>query len=36
MAQVIPPEADETKLRRRFDQLDAAIDHWLEVQKIAA
>ena len=37
LAQVIPPEAaDETTLRHRFDQLDAAIDHWLEAQKIAA
>jgi len=37
LAQVIPPEAaDETTLRHRFDQLDAAIDHWLESQNIAA
>jgi hypothetical protein len=34
--QVIPPEAaDETTLRHRFDQLDAALDHWLETQKLA-
>jgi hypothetical protein len=37
LAQVIPPEvADDTTLRRRFDQLDAALDHWLETQKIPA
>jgi hypothetical protein len=37
LAQVIPPKAaDETTLRHRFDQLDAAIDHWLEAQKIVA
>jgi hypothetical protein len=37
LAQVIAPEAaDETNLRRRFDQLDVAIDQWLEEQKVAA
>jgi DNA-binding PadR family transcriptional regulator len=37
LAQVVPPEvADDTALRRRFDQLDAALDHWLEMQKIPA
>jgi hypothetical protein len=37
LAQIVPPEvAEESTLRRRFDQLDAALDHWLETQNIAA
>jgi hypothetical protein len=37
LAQVIPEEAlDDSRLRRRFDQLDAAIDQWLEEQKVPA
>ena len=37
LAQVLAPEAgDGSSLRRRFDQLDAAIEQWLEEQKVAA
>jgi hypothetical protein len=37
MAQVIPVEASPgTPLRQRFDQLDAAIDKWLEEHNMAA
>ena len=37
LAQVLPNEAvPNTILRRRFDQLDAAIDQWLEQQNMAA
>ena len=37
LAQVLAPEADaDSSLRRSFDQLDAAIDHWREEQKVAA
>lgn len=37
LAQVIPDEASsDTTLRRRFDQLDAAIAEWFDRQKIAA
>jgi hypothetical protein len=37
LAQVIPQEAStDTSLRRRFDQLDAAIDQWLEEHNMAA
>jgi hypothetical protein len=36
-AQVLPSEAaPDTILRRRFDQLDAAIDQWLEQHNMAA
>ena len=37
LAQVLPNEATpDTILRRRFDQLDAAIDQWLDEHKMAA
>jgi hypothetical protein len=37
LAQVLPAEASPgTRLRRRFDQLDAAIDQWLEEHNMAA
>ena len=37
LAQVVPQEASPgTKLRQRFDQLDAAIDEWLEEHNMAA
>jgi hypothetical protein len=37
LAQVLPNEAaPDTILRRRFDQLDAAIDRWLEEHNMAA
>ena len=37
LAQVLPPEASPgTTLRRRFDQLDAAIDEWLKEHHMAA
>jgi len=37
LAQVIPAEAvDDSALRRRFDQLDAAIDQWTQAQKLPA
>ena len=37
LAQVIPDEAlDDTRLRRRFDQLDAAMDQWIKEQKVPA
>ena len=37
LAQVIPPEAlDDSTLRRRFDQLDEAIDDWCGQQKVPA
>jgi hypothetical protein len=37
LARIIPQQAlDESPLRRRFDQLDTAIDEWLEEQKLAA
>jgi len=37
LAQVIPEAAqDEPLLRQRFDQLDAAIDHWIKDQKVPA
>lgn len=37
LAQIIPPEATPgTTLRRRFDQLDAAIAQWFEEHNIAA
>jgi hypothetical protein len=37
LAQIMPKEAEhDTNLRRRFDQLDAAIDQWLEQQNLAA
>jgi hypothetical protein len=37
LAQVLPNEAaPDTILRRRFDQLDAAIDQWLEEHHMAA
>jgi hypothetical protein len=37
LAQVIPDQAlSDTTLRRRFDQLDAAIDEWFDGQKVAA
>ncbi|MBI2807913.1 MAG: hypothetical protein HYX68_23260, partial [Planctomycetes bacterium] len=36
LAQVLPNEAaPNTNLRRRFDQLDAAIDQWLKEQSPA-
>ena len=37
LAQVIPTDVgSDTPLRRRFDQLDAAIDQWIEAQKVPA
>ena len=37
LAQVIPKEApNHSKLRRRFDQLDEAIDEWCATQKVPA
>jgi hypothetical protein len=37
LARVIPKEATEdSALRRRFDQLDAAIDQWTQEQKVPA
>jgi hypothetical protein len=37
LAQVLPNEATpDTTLRRRFDQLDAAIDQWFEAHNMAA
>jgi hypothetical protein len=37
LAEIIPDEAaTDTTLRRRFDQLDAAIDEWIEQQKVPA
>jgi hypothetical protein len=37
LAQIVPAEASpSTTLRRRFDQLDAAIDQWLEEHNMAA
>ena len=37
LAHIIPEEAlDDSPLRRRFDQLDAAIDQWIQQQKLAA
>ncbi len=37
LAQVIPDQPlSQTTLRRRFDQLDAAINEWLHHQSIAA
>jgi hypothetical protein len=37
LAQVIPEEAlDDSALRRCFDQLDAAMQRWIEDQKVPA
>jgi hypothetical protein len=37
LARVIPAEAvDDSTLRRRFDQLDAEIEQWIEAQKVPA
>jgi hypothetical protein len=37
LAEIVPEEAAPgTTLRRRFDQLDAAIDEWIEQQKVPA
>jgi hypothetical protein len=37
LARIIPEEApDDSPLRRRFDELDAAIDRWIEEQKFVA
>ena len=37
LAEIIPDEAaPDTTLRRRFDQLDAAIDEWIVQQKVPA
>jgi DNA-binding MarR family transcriptional regulator len=37
LAEIIPEEAaPATTLRRRFDQLDEAIDEWLKQQKVPA
>jgi len=37
LAQVVPEAAaDDPVLRQRFDQLDAAIDHWIKGQKVPA
>jgi hypothetical protein len=37
LAQIIPKEArDDSILRRQFDRLDQAINHWLEEQKVPA
>jgi len=37
LAQVLPKEtAAEPELRHRFEQLDAAIEHWIEQQKVPA
>lgn len=36
LAEIIPEQAaPQTTLRRRFDQLDAAIDEWIEQQRVA-
>jgi hypothetical protein len=37
LAQIIPKEAlEDSALRRRFDQLDLEISHWIEEQKVPA
>lgn len=37
LAQIIPPEAhDDSTLRRRFDDLEHALDQWIQDQKLAA
>jgi len=37
LAQVVPDAAaDDSVLRQRFDQLDAAIDRWIQEQKVPA
>jgi hypothetical protein len=37
LARVIPEEAlDDSRLRRRFDELDAAIDQWIQEQHMVA
>jgi hypothetical protein len=37
LARIIPEEApDDSPLRRRFDELDAAIDRLMEEQKFVA
>src|SRR2546428_373356 len=37
LAQIIPPEAaDDPALRRCFDQLEAAINRWIEQENLAA
>jgi hypothetical protein len=37
LAEIMPAEAaPDTTLRRRFDQLDAAIDEWIEKQRVPA
>jgi hypothetical protein len=37
LSQLVPPQAhDDTTLRRRFDQLDEALDRWIQQQKLAA
>ena len=37
LARVVPEEAEsDTTLRRRFDQLDEAIEQWLTDQRLAA
>ncbi len=37
LAQIIPNQAlDDSALRRRFDQLDLEISHWIEEQKVPA
>jgi hypothetical protein len=37
LARVIPEEAlDDSPLRQRFDELDAAIDRWIQEQQLAA
>ena len=37
LARVIPAEAlDDSALRRRFDQLDAEIDQWIQAEKVPA
>jgi len=37
LAEIIPEEdAPDTTLRRRFNQLDAAIGKWIEQQKVPA
>jgi hypothetical protein len=37
LAHVVPPEAEtDTSLRRCFDRLDAAIEDWIEQQKVPA
>jgi len=37
LAQIIPNEAlEDSALRRRFDQLDLEISHWIEEQKVPA